>query len=174
MWHAHHDVLRAGLGRRRSAQRRATQASRQVRDAEAAIAAIRTDGVQVKQHLDALEAQASTLADRTDPAVTAALDRLDHGQLQRIDRLSQAIETWATWATGGRVATNDLANAATVLTDTERNAPVMAVDPDTADRLQWHQLLAPLVDHLRHTGLDIDLTNDHGIESPGVSIGPEL
>jgi hypothetical protein len=174
MWQAHHDVLRAGLGRRRAAQRRATQASRQVRDAEAAIAPIRADGTHIRQHLDALEAQAATLTERTDPAVTAALDRLDDQQLQRMDRLRQAIDTWATWASGGRVATDDLADTAAVLRDGQRHAPVMAIDPGIADRSQWQQLLAPLVDHVRRSGVDIDITDDHRIESPGISFGPGL
>ena len=174
MWQAHHDITRAGLGSRRGAQRRAEQASDRVRDAEAAIAAIRADGTLVKQHLDALEARARTLTEPADAAVTAALNRLDRDQIHRTDRLGQAIDTWTTWASGGRVATNDLADAAAVLTHAQRNAPVMTIDPSTADRTQWQQLLAPLLDHLGHSGLDIGVTDDHQIEARDITFGLEL
>jgi predicted nucleic acid-binding Zn-ribbon protein len=173
MWQANHDVTRAGVGRLRSAERRAEQANCRVRDAEGAIAAIRADGTAVKQHIDALVARASTLAERADAAVTTALDRLDRDQIHRTGRLGQAIDTWTTWASGGRVATNDL-TAAAVLTHAQSNAPVMAIDPGIADRTQWQQLLAPLVDDLHDRGLDIGVTVDHQIESRGISFGLEL
>jgi hypothetical protein len=174
MWHANHDLIRAGLGQRRSAQRRAKQASRRVHEAEASIAAIRADGASVKQHLDGLEARARTLTDRADPAVTAALDRLDHAQLHRIDRLGHAIDTWTTWASGRCVATNGLADAATVLTGAHCNAPAIAIAHGIADRSQWQQLLAPLVNDLRRSGLAVGIADDHEIDSREVSFGLEL
>jgi len=46
----------------------------------------------------------------------------------------------------------------------------MAIDPSTIDRSQWQHVLAPLIDHLRHSGLDI-VTDDLEIESRGTSFG---
>ena len=68
MWQANHDAMHAGFGHHHATARRAKAANGRVDDAEARIAAIHADGADIKQRLDALEAQAWNLADLAHPS----------------------------------------------------------------------------------------------------------
>ena len=67
MWKANNQARRAGFGHRHSAARRAAEASRRVADTQARIDAIQAEGQAVKEHLDALEADARDPPRRRSP-----------------------------------------------------------------------------------------------------------
>ena len=170
MWKANHDATHAGFGHRHSASRRANDATERVEDAEARIASIHTDGADVKQRLDVLEAEARNLHDLAHPSPAGyGLEQFHREQLDRIEPLLDAVDIWTTWAHGRPVPTADLATAVSTLTDAARRAPLLAVNDGEIDRTQWFDALQPVTDLLRMRGIDLHSGRDLELER-----GPEL
>ena len=123
MWKANHDATHAGFGHRHGASRRAKDATERVDDAQSQIASIRADGADVKQRLDALEAEARNLHDLAHPSPAGyGLEQFNREQLDRIEPLLDAVDIWTTWARGRPVPTADLATAVSTLTDAARHS----------------------------------------------------
>jgi hypothetical protein len=118
MWRANSEALRAAFGHRHAAGRRVKQATGNVDIAEARIAAIRLEGANAREHLDAIQTEASRL-DHLANAVPygISLDQPVRLELERTDRLIAAIDTWTSWACGRRIATADLATVVATLVD---------------------------------------------------------
>jgi len=170
MWRANHDATHAGFGHRHTAQRRAKSAIERVEDATNRIASIHTDGADVKQHLDTLEAEARNLNDLACPSPAGhGLEQFHREQLDRLEPLLDAVDIWATWAHGGPVAPADLATAVSTLTETACRAPLLAVNDGGIDRTQWFDALQPVTDLLRMSGVQLPSGRDLGLER-----GPEL
>ena len=170
MWKANHDATHAGFGHRHSASRRANDATERVEHAEARIASIHTDGADVKQQLDMLEAEARNLHDLAHPSPAGyGLEQFHREQLDRIEPLLDAVDIWTTWAHGRPVPTADLATAVSTLTDAARRAPLLAVNDGEIDRTQWFDALQPVTDLLRMRG--IELHSDRRLD---LERGPEL
>ena len=170
MWKANHDATHAGFGHRHSASRRANDATERVEHAEARIASIHTDGADVKQRLDALEAEARNLHDLAHPSPAGyGLEQFHREQLDRIEPLLDAVDIWTTWAHGRPVPTADLATAVSTLTDAARRAPLLAVNDGEIDRTQWFDALQPVTDLLRMRGIQLSSGRDLELER-----GPEL
>jgi hypothetical protein len=170
MWAANRDATRAGFGHRHSASRRANHANGRVEHAEARIASIHTDGADVKQQLDTLEAEARNLHDLAFPSPAGhGLEQFHREQLNRIEPLLDAVDIWTTWAHGRPVPTADLATAVSTLTDAARRGPLLAVNQSEIDRTQWFDALQPVTDPLRMRG--IDLHSDRRLD---LERGPEL
>jgi hypothetical protein len=84
MWKATH----AGFGHRHVASRRANDATERVEHAEARIASIHTDGTDVKERLDVLEAEARNLHYLAHPTPAGyGLEQFHREQLNRMEPL---------------------------------------------------------------------------------------
>ncbi len=94
----------------------------------------------------------------------AVLGRFDSQTVERIDRLVHAIDTWADWASGGRVKSSDLDAAVAELLDAGRHwSPGRT--PNSVPAGGWTELAASIDPSIRH---DPEVTHrcDHerGIE----------
>jgi hypothetical protein len=155
MWKANHDAMHARFGHQHSSRRRANGANQQVADAEAAIAAVYAGAADIKQRLDAVEAQASNLHDLSHPSPAGGLEELNRQQLHDIERLADTIGVWATWAHGRPVPLTHLIEIAEILTETAHGAPPLAVNAGEIDRSQWAELLAPVTESLQQHRVDL-------------------
>ncbi len=170
MWKANHDAAHAGFGRRHSASRRATDATERVEQAEARIASIHTDGAEVKQRLDVLEAETRNFHDLAHPSPAGyGLEQFHRDQLDRIEPLLDAVDIWTTWAHGQPVPTAALATAVSTLTNAADRAPLLAVNDGEIDRTEWFDALQPVTDLLRMRGIQLPSGRDLQLEQ-----GPEL
>jgi hypothetical protein len=175
MWKANHDATHAGFGHRHSASHRANDATKRVDHAEARIASIHTDGADVKQRLDVLEAQARNLHDLAHPSPAGyGLEQFHREQLDQIDALVDAVDIWTTWAHGRPVPTADLATAVSTLTDAARRAPLLAVNDGEVDRTQWFDALQPVTELLRMSGVHLSSGRDLELERNGPELGIDL
>ena len=174
MWKANHDAIHAGFGHRHRAGRRARTANGRVADAEARIAAIHADGADIKQQLDTLEAEARRLADFANPASGhLGLDQLEHAELHWLCQLIDAVDTWTTWAAGRPVATDELAEAVSLLHDTARHAPPLALRVGDIDPARWFELLEPVRTLLEQHGVLLNVHGRHDLEHAGPDLGIE-
>ena len=165
MWKANHDAMHAGFGHRHAPSRRAKDANDRVDDAQSQIASIHADAADVKQRLDALEAQARNLHDLAHPSPAGyGLEQFHREQLDRIEPLLDAVDIWTTWAHGRPVPTADLAAAVSTLTDAARRAPLLAVNDGDIDRTQWFDALQPVTDLLRMRGIQLSSGRDLELE----------
>ena len=162
-WRAKEAALRAGLGHRRIANRRATEAAQAVEDARADIDAIRRDGAPFEQHLGAMQRQASVLRTRAEPV--DALDQHDAREIRQLAQILDAADTYTDWLDGRPVPTARLSHAVQVLSEVAEHAPFFARHSGEPDRTQWYQLLELASDHLdrgpthdrRQPEVDLDL-----------------
>jgi hypothetical protein len=142
-------------GRRHTAARRARRAKGDVDDADVRLAAINADGASVKQHFEEFQIEAMNLAGLAHPSPGGfALDELDREDMGQIDRLENAVDLWTRWAAGQPVRATELAAAVEVLTDSARQAPLLALHPGQVTRSQWTELLEPVTDLLRQRGIE--------------------
>jgi hypothetical protein len=163
----------AGFGHRHGAARRAKIAAWRVDDAQDRIAATHADGADIKEELDALEAEARPLAELASPHTGHFnVDPLDRHQLHVLDKTVEAVDTWTTWANERPVPTEVLANAVRLLHDVARHPPPLPTRASEIDRTHWFELLEPVTalleqrelptrDHvghdLEHTGPDLSI-----------------
>ena len=165
MWKANHDATHAGFGHRHSARRRANDASTRVDDAQSQIASIHTEGADVKQQLDGLEAQARNLHDLAHPSPAGyGLEQFHREQLDRIEPRLDALDIWTTWTHGRPVPTADLVAAVSTLTDAARRAPLLAVNHGDINRTQWFDALQPVTELLRARGIQLSSGRDLELE----------
>jgi conjugative relaxase-like TrwC/TraI family protein len=171
MWKANHDATHASFGHRHRAARQTKDTTERVDTAEAHIAAIRADGSDVKQRLDALDAEARNLHDLAHPSSSGyALEAFNGDQLDQTVGLLDAVDIWTTWAYGRPISTDELAAAVATLSDVARRAPLLALNASEIDRSQWFDALQPVTELLRVHG--INLPSDRHLElEPN---GPEL
>jgi hypothetical protein len=95
MWDAAHIERHAGIGRRRAARHRLTDARRAVHDAEAAVRGIETSGAPIKHHLDQLRLRARHLQEATGPdRPSTYLDNLNRLELTNVEDRLDALHTW--------------------------------------------------------------------------------
>jgi conjugative relaxase-like TrwC/TraI family protein len=175
MWQANHDARSAGFGHRRGAARRAKIATWRVDAAQQHIAAIHADSAQMKQPLDALQAEARRLAELASPhAGRFGIDQLARDQLHAVDRMVEAIDTWTTWANGRPVATAELADAVSVLHDVARHAPPLPTHAGEIDRTHWFELLEPVTSTLEQHGLPTRDHIGHDLEHAGPDLAIDL
>ena len=99
-----------------------------------------------------LQTKARKLHERADGSLSRSLDVLDRHQIDDIDRVLDAVDVWAKWFNGHRVATARLADAVETLNDVAQHAPGFALKQGEVDRTQWYELLDPvnqlLADHV--------------------------
>ncbi len=173
MWTANRDARRAGFGHHHTTARRAEAATERVADAQARIVDIHTNAADVKQRLDALEAEARNLTDYAHPSAVAVwLDDLDRQQLSELDELLNAADICIAWTSGRPVRTRELVDAIATLTDVARAAPVLSLSPGQIDQSQWRGLLDPLTELLHQRGLDLQPAE--AVELEGDDFGIEL
>jgi hypothetical protein len=142
--------------------------------AEARIATIHAGTEDVKQRLDAVEAQAWNLHDRAHPSAAGfGLEDLHQEQLHEIDQLLDALDAWTTWASGKPVAVADLTNAAEVFADSARRTPALSRNPGDIDRSQWFELLEPILQLLDQRSVTLVYDTMHP-EPVGPDLGLEL
>jgi conjugative relaxase-like TrwC/TraI family protein len=146
MWSANHDARQAGLGHRRSTNRRAAEAARAVEQALADVDAIRRDGAPIEEHLADLQRQAHALTARAEPI--DALDQLDACEIRQVDKILDATTTFTDWLDGRPVPTARLSHAVQVLSEVAEHAPFFVRHPGEPDRTQWYKLLDLASDHL--------------------------
>jgi hypothetical protein len=175
MWKANHDAMRASFGHHHGAARRARTANERVDEADARIAAIHADGARIKQGLDALQTEATNLADLAHPSPGGfGLEELNREHVHQIDRLLSAVNVWTAWADGRSLGTTQLAEAVAILTEAARQAPLFALNPDEIDRAQWMVLLSPVTDLLRHRGVEPPDVRDAPLGRTTPELGLEL
>jgi hypothetical protein len=173
MWEANHHAMHAGFGHHHTTARRAEAATERVADAQARIAHIHTNAADVKQRLDALEAEARNLTEYAHPSPAAVwLDDLDRQQLSELDELLNAAEICIAWTSGRPVRTLERADAIATLTDVARAAPLLSLSPGEIDQSQWHEFLAPLTELLHQRGLELQPAE--AVELEGDVFGIEL
>jgi conjugative relaxase-like TrwC/TraI family protein len=174
MWTANYQAMHAGFGQHHSARRQVKAANERFARAEAHIAGNYADAADIKQHLDAIQAQERSLHNLAHPPPGGyGVEVLLRGELHDIDRLAGAVDVWRTWAHGQSVALPDLADSMEVLTDAAHRAPVVAINESDIERSQWIELLAPLVELLDQQGIDL-ATDALDLEQAGPEIGLEL
>jgi conjugative relaxase-like TrwC/TraI family protein len=139
MWSADRDARQAGFGHRRHTERAAADAREAVEQAQAAIAAIHTDGAPVKDDLDRLQRHAATL--RTGAEPIHGVDTLDHNQIRQLDQILDAADTYTGWLEGRPTPSARLALAVDTLTATATSAPAFARHAGEIDQTQWYRLL---------------------------------
>jgi hypothetical protein len=155
MWTANHDARRAGVGHHRASRRRARVATEQVAEAEALIGAINAGAADAKQRLATVEAQARHLDAVANPSPGGyGVDDLLRGELHQVERLLRAVDVWTAWTHGRSVAVADLTDSAEILVDAANGAPLLA-SQGTVDHSHWLQVVEPLLDVLRHAGVDL-------------------
>ncbi len=175
MWKANHDAMHASFGNRHRAAWQAKDTTERVDDAEAHVAAIRADGSDVKQHLDALDAQARNLNDLAHPSASGyGLEPFNRDQLDQVDRLLDAVDTWTTWADGRPVSTDQLAAAVAILSDVAQRAPLLALDRDEIDRTEWFDALQPVTELLQSHGIELPAGRHDELERNGPELGIDL
>ena len=168
---SHSEHRSAGVGHRRTTQRRARLADAAVAAAEAEIDAIRTDGAPINEHLDTLEAHAQALRDCTDPASgLAMLDQLDRDEAEQLGQILDSLDTFTDWTDGRRVPTNQLATAIDTLHEVARHASFFARHPGDIERTQWYELLDPGTTWLEQHTIELEARRPEHLERPG----PEL
>jgi len=173
MWKANHGAMRASFGHRHTAGRRSRAANERVDDADARVAAIYADGAGSKQRLDALQTEATNLADLAHPSPGGfGLEDLNREHVHQIDRLLNAVDVWTRWADGRSLSTTELAEASAILTAAARQAPLLALSPGEIDRTQWVELLGPVTGLLRRHGvaLAVDRNLSPGQDGPDLSV----
>jgi conjugative relaxase-like TrwC/TraI family protein len=171
---AHYQSRHAGFGHHHSSHRHAKAANERVEDAKARIAAIYADAADVKERLDAVEAQARNVHDLAHPSPSGyGVEDLVRAELHDIDRLAGAVDVWTAWAHGRLVALPDLADSTKILTEAGRQAPVHAISEGDIDRSQWIELLAPLVELLHQQEIDL-APYAPDLEPAGPQLGIEL
>ena len=174
MWRASNEALRATVGHRRTAARRAKQAIGDVDIAEAGIAAIRLEGANAREHLDAIQTEASRvdhLANSVPYGIS--LDQPVRLELERTDRLIAAVDTWTSWACGRCVATADLATMVATLVDGAHEQRRYSLAASDGRPSPWRALLEQVTsalpelaissqrgrsanaDHARSVGIDL-------------------
>ena len=174
MWKANSDAMHAGFGHHHATARRAKAANGRVADAEGRVAAIHAGAADVKQRLDAVEAQAWNLHDRAHPSAAGfGLEDLDRGQLHEIDRMLDALDVWTTWARGHPVAVTDLTNAAQIFAASARRASALSRSRGDIDRAQWFELLEPILQLLDQRSVTLFHDTMH-LEPVGPDLGLEL
>ena len=156
-WKANHDAMHAGFGHHHATARRAKAANDRVADAETRIAAIHAGAADVKQRLDAVEAQAWNLHDFAHPSPAGVRPR--RPAPRTAPRRSTSCWTLSTcgpaWASGHPVAVADLTNAAEVFADSARRTPVLSGNPGDVDPSQWFELLEPVLQLLDRRGVEL-------------------
>jgi hypothetical protein len=175
MWQASHAARTASFGHRHGAARRAKIATWRVDDAQDRVAAVRAEGAQIKEPLDAVEAEARRLAELASPRTGHfSVDRLDRDQLHRLDQIVEAIDTWTTWANGRQVATEALADAVPLLHDVAQHAPLLPTRASEIDRTHWFELLEPVTTLLEQRGLPTRDRVGHDLEHAGSDLAIDL
>ncbi len=175
MWKANHDAMHASFGHRHRAARQAKETTERVDDAEAHIAAIRADGSDVKQRLDALDAEARHLHDLAHPTSSGyGLEAFNRDQLDQVDRLLDAVAIWTTWAHGRPVSTDELAATVATLTDIAQRAPLLALNDGEIDRAEWFDALQPVTELLQGHGIPLPGGRHYELERNGPELGIDL
>ncbi len=174
MWRTNHDARTAGFGHRHGAARRAKIAAWRVDDAQDRIAAFHAVGAGVKAHLDTVQAEARRLADFANPASDHfGVDHLDHAELHWLGQFIDAVDTWTTWANGRTVATDELAEAVSLLHDAARHAPPLALRIGDIDPARWFEQLEPVSALLDQRGVPLHPhTDDLEHAGPDMGIDP--
>jgi hypothetical protein len=131
--------MRAGLGHRRSTQRRAADATLAVEQARADIADVRRDGAPTKHHLEKLGHRAASLRVYAEP--TNRLDIVDEREIRQLDQIIDAADTYKDWVAGRPVPTARLTYAVEVLTEVAHHSPAFARRAGEPDRTHWYRLL---------------------------------
>ena len=173
MWHANHDAMSVGFGHRHASRRRAKNATSRVDEAEARIAAMYAGASDIKQRLDAVEAEARNLHDRAYSSGRFGLDDFHREQVHELDRLLDALEVWTMWARGRSVAVAKLVDSAGILAEAARRAPLCARNPGETDGCQWTELLDRLSGLLHQLGVDLSMESP-GLEHAGLELDLEL
>jgi conjugative relaxase-like TrwC/TraI family protein len=173
MWNANRDAIHARFGHHHTTRRRAAAATGRVAEAEARVADICAVAADIKQRLDAVEADAGNLHDLAHPSPGGyGVEDLVRGELHDIDKLLNAVDVWSAWANGRPVTLTELTDSAQLLLDTGHRSPLLARH-GIPDPSQWIELFEPLLDVLRHEGVDI-APNTLDFERSGPEFGLEL
>jgi hypothetical protein len=139
-------------------------------DAEARVVALNASATDVKQRLNALEAQTGNLHDLAHPSPTRyGVEALLRTEVYNIDRLLHAVDVWTSWAQGRPVAVSGLTDAADIPIG---ETPTVTPNHGDVDRSQWIELLDPLLD-LFPAGPSTP-GPDSKLEAAGADLGLEL
>lgn len=163
MWTANAQARDAGFGHRRTATRRAEQATSTVHQAENAITVIRDGGQLVKHHLEQVQQSANRLERSASPD-----DYADIWE-NHANRLIDAIDTWTQWNTGRSTRPVDLAHALDILDHERGLAPSYSTDTTRPSSRDVGELAQPLANWLSDRGIQhqartVDRGADYGID----------
>ncbi len=154
MWRANADALRAGFGHRHTARRGADDAIRNVGNARAGIAVVRTEGAEARRQLETLQTEAMGLEHLANPAPYGiSVDQPDRVEFERTDLLIVAIDTWTTWAAGRRVPTHDLGTAVDAFAEAAQQSRQCSLGARCSQRSPWQVLLVPMAAVLPEFGV---------------------
>jgi hypothetical protein len=146
-WAARRDAEQAGVGHRRAARHRLTDARHAVDDAEAAIRAVQARGAAAKCRLDELALRARSLHEAADPrGPSSSFDDLDRSELAAVERLLDALDTLAVVGPRTPVPAAGLSAAVATISDAARHAALVPAHPADLDHTKYNLLLSPVAE----------------------------
>ncbi|MDQ6696078.1 MAG: AAA family ATPase [Actinomycetota bacterium] len=172
MWKANTEAREARFGRRHSAARAATEASRRVTNTQARIDAIEAEGQAVKDRLDAIRTKAQTLDNIAHPSeVLSHFEDYDQRLLDIFDHQLNAADTYLALAHGQPVNAAELTHAIGELSDIAQRAPYHPLHPTQIGRTEWAELLEPVTQLLRTHGIELDVGEHLERRGPDLGLG---